>query len=125
MKQIKKYVPFNKQNNQYPKENAKKQKLAPQTKADDDKGPPVNKIEVHHEADDDEDLAYLLWNLPMDNNETMEPHHDTDEWNCDNEGPDPQINVILSGIVWHQSFQLRYIAMLLNVFTTLEPATHV
>ena len=33
----------------------------------------------------------------MDNKETTEPHYDTDECNCDNEAPDPQINVILSG----------------------------
>ena len=33
----------------------------------------------------------------MDNNETTKPHYDTDECNCDNEGPDPQTNVILSG----------------------------
>ena len=46
----------------------KNQRLAPQTKADDDKGPTVNKVEVHNEPDDDEDLVYLLWNLQMDNN---------------------------------------------------------
>ena len=71
--------------------------MAPQTEVDDDKGPTVNKVEVHNEPDDDEDLAYLLWNLQMDNNETTKPHYDTDECNCDNEGPGPQINVILSG----------------------------
>ena len=60
----------------------------------DDKGPTVNKIEVHNETDDDEDLAYLLWNLQMDNNEMSKPHYDTDECNYDNEGPDPQINVM-------------------------------
>ena len=66
-----------------------KQKLAPQTKADDDKGPTVSKVEVHNEPDDDEDLAYLLWNLQMDNNSTTEPHYDTDGCNCDNEGSRP------------------------------------
>ena len=40
MKQsVNKYVPFNKRNNQYQKQNVKQQKLAPQTKADDDRGP--------------------------------------------------------------------------------------
>ena len=33
----------------------------------------------------------------MDNSKTTEPHYDTEKHNCDNEGPDPQINVILSG----------------------------
>ena len=75
----------------------KQQKLAPQTKADDDKPPVVNQIEVHNEPDDGEDLAYLLWNLQMNNKETTKPHYETDECNCDKEGPDPQIHVILGG----------------------------
>ena len=76
----------------------KKQKLTPQTKADDDKDVTVNKVEVHNEPDDDdEDLAYLLWNLQLDNKETTKPLYDTDECNCDNEGPDQKINAILSG----------------------------
>ena len=53
----------------------KKQKFAPQTKVDDDKGPNINKVEVHNEPGDDEDLVYLLWNLQMENNETTKPHY--------------------------------------------------
>ena len=104
---VKKYVSFNKQNNQYQKQNAKRQKLTPQTKVDNDKCSTVNMVEVHNEPDDDEDLAYSLWNLQMDNNETTESHYDTDECNCDNEGPEPQINVILSGYGMASEFSIE------------------
>ena len=61
---VKKYVPFKKRKNQDQKQSTKQQKHAPHTKTDDDKGPKVNKIEVHNESDDDEE--YLLWNLYME-----------------------------------------------------------
>ena len=63
----------------------------PHTKTDDNKGPKVNKIEVHNEPDDDEE--YLLWNLYMANNEDTEP----EEHGSNNEIPSPQVNVILTG----------------------------
>ena len=60
-------------------------------KQDNDKGPKVNKIEVHNEPDEDE--GYLLWYLYMANNEDTEP----EEHNGNNEISSLQINVILTG----------------------------
>ena len=98
---VKKYVPFKKKNNQDQRQSTKQQKNAPHTKTDDDKGPKVNKIEVHNEPDDDEE--YLLWNLHMANNEDTETEeHDSDEV------PSPQINVILTGNGMASKFSAKF-----------------
>ena len=92
---VKKYVPFNKRNNDYHKQNPKPNKQMQQSETDEEIVPKVNKVEVHNESDEDEELAYMLWNLQMEN-ETYDPHHDVE---CDNgahANHTPQINVILS-----------------------------
>ena len=59
---VKKYVPFNKRNNDYHKQNPKPNKQMQQSETDEEIVPKINKVEVHNEPDEDEELAYMLWN---------------------------------------------------------------
>ena len=95
MKVCQKCVPFNKRNTQPQNIGSKqnnKQRHVSNTKANDDKGQTVNKIEVSNESKDEEDISYPLWNSQMENNENTEPSH-----TANNEETNPQINVILLG----------------------------
>ena len=103
---VKKYVPFNKRNNDYHKQNPKPDKQMQQSETDEEIVLKVNKVEVHNEPDKDEKLAYMLWNLQMEN-ETYDPHHDVE---CDNGAHadhTPQINVIYPIWAWHQNSLYR------------------
>ena len=77
-----------------------------QSETDKDIVPKVNEVEVHNEPDEDEELAYMLWNLQMEN-ETYDPHHDVE---CDNGAHadhTPQINVILSNTGMASEFPVQ------------------
>ena len=103
---VKKYVPFNKRNNDYHKQNPKPNKQMQRSETDEEIVPKVNKVEVHNEPDEDEESTYMLWNLQMEN-ETSDLHHDVE---CDNgahANHTPQINVILSNTGMASEFPVQ------------------